>query len=454
MKKRHAASLGVLVLSTLIASCGGGGGGGGGGGFPGLALPPANNTPPPANNPAGAWLTFNPSPVELTVFPNASKTFAVVATSTKVISAPVNVGIIEPKGVITTNIKIASAGLQYTATMSTNPALAPGVHTGNFEVRACYDANPLVCSQPVEGSPWQVPYKITVIDPASLHYSRWEAAQKNAGFTDNFALSYVKGKLVVEAANYYDATMETWTSSDVGNTWVKLLPPTIPSVSTKGFALASDGDAIYLSAGQSVGSYGKPTGQYLNHVWKFDGTDWTQKTAAAEFPGRMDHVMAKVGNTLYVVAGRTASGDVRNVWKSDNDGVNWTQIAQGLPAELGKPTCALNWKGSLLLVGDKVATSSDGANFTIAGGLPATFPKNSLHCAVLDGRLFISPTSNSTIGSTEQNAMSTTDLATWQIERSRPFSTPDAPGMVAIDGRLVVTTGQGTSERTTYRTVP
>eukprot|EP01036_Dinobryon_divergens_P011909 gene11909-16031_t len=179
--------------------------------------------------------------------------------------------------------------------------------------------------------------------------------------------------------------METWTSSDIGSTWTKMTTAQVPPL-TRNFALANDDNAIYLSGGQAGGS-----SAYQNHVWKFDGTDWSQKTAAAEFPGVADHVMAKVGNALYVVAGRTMAGIMRNVWRSDNDGVNWTQVSPSLPAELGKPTCALNWKGSLLLVGDKVATSTDGATFAIAGGLPATFPKGSLHCAVLDGRLFISP---------------------------------------------------------------
>ncbi|MGJ7504390.1 hypothetical protein ACSFBF_28815 [Variovorax sp. ZT5P49] len=449
MKKRYAASLGVLVLSCLIASCGGGGGGGGGGGFPGLVTPPPTGGTPPPSNPAGAWLTFNPSPVELTLFPNTPKTFSVVATSTKVISAPVYVGIIEPKGVITTNIKISSAGLQYTATMNTNPALAPGVHTGNFEVRVCYDANPLVCSQPVEGSPWQLPYKFTVIDPASLHYSGWEAAQTTPGFLDNFALSYRGGAPFVVTAGFYTNVMETWTSGDIGSTWTKVTTAQVPTPLTKGFALASDDSAIYLSGGQLSGS-----SAYQNQVWKFDGTDWSQKTAAAEFPGRANHVMAKVGNALYVVAGRTTAGDVRNVWRSDNDGVNWTQVSQGLPAALGNPTCALNWQGSLLLVGDQVATSADGATFTMASGFPSTFPKGSTQCAVLNGRLFISPTSTFSDNGSGKSAVSTTDLANWQLERSRLTTMGDAPGMAAINSRLVVTTGQGSSQRTTYRTVP
>ncbi|MGJ7525629.1 hypothetical protein [Variovorax sp. GB1P17] len=449
--KRCVASLGVLVLSSLIASCGGGGGGGGGGGFPGLLPPP--NTPPVAN-PAGAWLTFNPSPVELTLFPNTPQTFYVTATSTKVITVPVSVGIIDTKGVITTNVKISSSGQQYTATLNTNASLAAGTYTGNFEVRACYDTNPLTCAQPVEGSPWQLPYKITVIDPATLHYSAWEAAQTTPGFTDNFALSYRDGKPIVVSANFYDGNMDTWTSADIGSSWTKVPTTTALTPSTKSFALASDGVAVYLSGGQTVGTYGKPLGGYKSHVWKFDGNDWQPQATAALFPGREAHVMAKVGTTLYVAGGRNGAGAMRDVWKSTDDGINWTKAADALPAALGNPTCALNWQGSLLLVGDQVATSADGTNWTLASGFPANFPKGSTQCAVLNGRLFISPTSDATFGKPNQNAMSTTDLVNWQLERPRVGSSGDASGMAVIQGRLLVTTGQGTSQRTTYRTVP
>lgn len=448
MKKRYAASWGAFVLSSLLAACGGGGGGGGGG-FPGVGLPPGGGGDTPQPNPAGAWLTFNPSRVELSLLPNSPTSFNVVATSTKVISAPVNVAIIDTKGVITNQTRISSSGLTYTATLNTNPALAAGTHTGNFEIRVCYDANPLVCSQPVEGSPWQLPYKITVADPASLHYARWETViEIGPSFRDNFALSHRNDAPVVVTAGTYASQMATWTSANLGNSWTEVPTSRLPPLS-RDFALASDGNAVYLSGGDEP----MDPNNHLSHVWKFDGTNWTQKTAAAEFPGRSGHVMAKVGNALYVVAGSTTAGDMRNVWRSDNDGANWSQVASSLPADLGKPTCALNWKGSLLVVGDRVATSTDGATFTLTGGYPETFPKGSTQCAVLDNRLYISPSDN-ILKQPVQDVVSTTDLVNWQIERPRAQTGADAPGMAAVGGRLIVITGRGTSSLATYRTVP
>jgi hypothetical protein len=48
--------------------------------------------------------------------------------------------------------------------LHSNPALGPGRYQGSIEYRACYDATD-VCAQPVEGSPWKLPYDLTVVEP-------------------------------------------------------------------------------------------------------------------------------------------------------------------------------------------------------------------------------------------------------------------------------------------------
>ncbi|MDP9933506.1 sialidase family protein [Variovorax paradoxus] len=385
------------------------------------------------------------------MFYDTPTVFSVTTTSTKTIAEPVNVGIIDRQGVIMANARISMVTqLKYFASMTTNRALAAGTHTGSLEVRVCYD-DPLTCARPVEGSPWQLPYTIRVIDPASLSYQRWEVAQTTPGYLDNFALSYRAGKPIVVAAGFYTRVMETWASDDVGTTWTKLTSPTSPTPLVRGFALASDDTAIYLSGGQNLTASGPtaPTAQYQSHIWKFDGTDWQARTGAAGFAQRADHVMAKVGSSLYVAGGRNGAGSFRDLWRSVDDGATWSKVIDTLPAALGNPTCALNWQGSLLLAGDAVATSPDGVSWTVHGGYPAKFPKKSVQCAVLGNRLFlVAPDGNS-------YSVSTTDLANWKYERSPVLSAAsNAPGMAAIDGRLVVTTGQGTSERSVFRTVP
>jgi hypothetical protein len=298
----------------------------------------------------------------------------------------------------------------------------------------------------VEGSPWRVPYSIKVIDPASLSYSRWEEGDTTPGFLNDFALSSIGDVPYVVSAGFYTGVMEVRTSANLGTDWT-LVSTNSPPPLSRGFALAGDGDAIYLSGGQAINAYSKPTGVYRSHVWKFDGANWQQRTPSASFAGREGHVMAKVGLRLYVAGGRQASTQFNDLWMSIDEGINWNQVASMLPPALGRPTCALDWQGRLLLIGNSVVSSADGTTWTEHGGRPASFPSGSTQCAVMNGRLFI----NAKDGNSQ--AVSTNDLATWQLER--PMSMwSNAPGMAAVNGRLLITTGSGTTYLPTYRTVP
>lgn len=430
----------AACVAAWLAGCGGGGGGNGDAGGSGSG----SSTP----SSAGSWLTFSPSRVDLTMLPGTSTPIIIDAVSSRTIAEPINVAIIDAKGVIvakSVGITPMSA-LRYSIVMFTQPALAAGVHSGSFEVRLCYDS-PLTCARPVEGSPWQLPYTITVSDPASLSYQRWEEAQTTPGFLANFALSQISTTPVVVSAGFYSGVMETWTSADLGSGWRQPALPANTMPMSGAFALASDGKSIYLSGGQAVGAYGKLTGNYLNHVWKFDGTSWREQTPAAPFAGRRNHVMAKVGDTLYLGGGRNGSEFLQDLWASSDDGVTWRKISASLPAGVSSPSCALNWRGSLLLVGNQVATSADGVAWTVHAGYPPRFPQRSTQCAVLNDRLFINSTSY------DFDAVSSADLQSWKIERPMG-GVGNAPGMAAIDGRLLITSGDGTSQRTVYRTVP
>jgi len=432
----------VASVSVVLVGCGGGGGGGSSAGGNASANAPASS--------AGPWLTFSPSPVELELLPNKATVFSVKATSTKTIAQAVNIAIIDTKGVIQPTISLTQNSPQvYFAAMTTNAALAPGVYSGQFEVRVCYDA-PIACASPVEGSPWQLPYRFHVNDPASLSFKQWEAAQTTPGFLDDFAISQSASVPVVVTAGFYSRVMETWTSADAGTSWTLLTTAHSPTPLTRGFALAGDGSAIYLSGGQGLKTSGSPgiTGVFASHVWKFDGSDWTAQTPAASFPPREGHVMAKVGATLYVAGGTTGATVWRDLWRSIDDGVNWSKVLDTLPTALGRISCAVNWQGSLLLVGQTgLATSADGVQWNVRSGLPARFPFGSTQCGLLNNRLVVvAPDGN-------RDTYSSADLQSWQLEPSPGFATP-SPGAAAVAGRLLTVTGSGTSQRTVYRTVP
>ncbi|MFK3739957.1 PQQ-binding-like beta-propeller repeat protein [Massilia sp. TN1-12] len=153
---------GSLVLGVVLAGCGGGGGGGGGDVTSGTGSQPSS--------PDGAWLTFNPNPVDVSGYEGDDIPIELVATSTRTFSAPFNIAVIDPNGIVTNAMRFTALDtMHYRATLAT-ARLAAGTHQTSLEVRVCEDT-PTVCSKPFPGSPWRVPVKITA-KPATEAASR------------------------------------------------------------------------------------------------------------------------------------------------------------------------------------------------------------------------------------------------------------------------------------------
>ena len=169
-----------FVSAAVLSACGGGGGSPGAtpaAGTPSGTTSPApaptpggTTTPPtvgggtttPPVTPGGTWLTLTPSPISLTINKGESVAFTVTARSSQTIAQNFNVGVIDAKGVITTDVQLtARSELEYVATLHTSPSLTTGTYTTNLEVRLCQDS-PLTCRVPLPGSPWYVPLTVTV----------------------------------------------------------------------------------------------------------------------------------------------------------------------------------------------------------------------------------------------------------------------------------------------------
>jgi hypothetical protein len=138
----------MMAVAGLIASCGGGGG----------------SSPTPTPPLVSYSLSFNPKPLLGTT----AVGFAHVATATidKAIATKVNVAIVDKSGVLQAGVApviTPNSTLSYTAQLTTSNTLAKGSYSGNLEVRICND-DPAVCAQPVNGSPWQLPYQFIVQD--------------------------------------------------------------------------------------------------------------------------------------------------------------------------------------------------------------------------------------------------------------------------------------------------
>lgn len=131
----------ALSLVCSLAACGGGG----------------DEASPPQSA-----LAFSPSPVTASVpQANTVTTLQVTATSSRTYQQMIyvmvvdSVGVINPYGVTVTPL----SATVYQAQLTTASGLSLGHHTGQFEVRVCYDA---ACQSQVPGSPSYLPYDINV----------------------------------------------------------------------------------------------------------------------------------------------------------------------------------------------------------------------------------------------------------------------------------------------------
>lgn len=136
-----------------------------------------------------SWLSFSPATSEVTSYAGESVAFRILASASKPVEGVVNIGIIDSRGVIEPSVALTYAAPQYLAELRTAASLSAGTYSGNLEVRLCRD-DPRVCAQPVAGSPWQVPYRFTILAASNLSAltplagaGAWTTYQGNAAHT-------------------------------------------------------------------------------------------------------------------------------------------------------------------------------------------------------------------------------------------------------------------------------
>lgn len=157
--------VGVLSAAMLLG-CGGGGGGGAGTVAPGGSAGNGGGTP--IVTPGGTWLSFTPASVEVAAYEGEAATFSITGTATRTFAQSFNIGIVDSKGIITTDVDVrVLTATSYQATLRTSANLSPGVHQSYLEVRLCEDS-PTVCKTPLPGSPWKVPLTLQVKPASSL----------------------------------------------------------------------------------------------------------------------------------------------------------------------------------------------------------------------------------------------------------------------------------------------
>ena len=189
---------------------------------------------------------------------------------------------------------------------------------------------------------------VDVYDPARFSVSDWVAVNTNVPMLSDFRLDGQGANLVATTAGFYTRTMDTFVSSDGGQTW-NLMGIAGPGIYTKNFATTSDGASIYYSSG--VAGIVMP-----GQIWKFNGVGWSQRMGMA-FTARQRHALAKFNGSLYAIGGITADGLYQgDVWRSTDDGANWIKVAT--PFYGRADVCAVAFQGKLVAI----AGSAPGKN--------------------------------------------------------------------------------------------
>ncbi|NML46361.1 exo-alpha-sialidase [Ramlibacter sp. G-1-2-2] len=297
-----------------------------------------------------------------------------------------------------------------------------------------------------------------VTDPAAFSFSGWELMTTTAPFLQDFRVGGIGHTVYVITRGYNSHTVETWASTNGGAGWT-LVPGAGPTGDLRRFALASDGVGIYLSGGTDA------TGAASPAVWYFDGTTWTQRTAAAPFPGRESHEMLWSNGALYVLGGRLGMTWYDDTWRSTDGGVTWT-LASAHGFENRYDFCAVaDASGAMIVTGghnvsvDRISVyrSTDGTSWTRLpvdenSPLRTANQTQSGACALLNGRIVFAGDGPALTGAS--NTVSSSDGITWSYEPHKIDLMTLTAGGVVVDGRMYVTAGSGTSQRKVVRTIP
>ena len=147
----------------------------------------------------------------------------------------------------------------------------------------------------------------------------------------------LKGAIYIMGGEGTGANLnDVWKSDDGGRTWREVTQPSSPRFDMRqnhSSVVLGEGDAaeLYVIGGQGSGS------TRFNDVWKSaDGGIWSEVTVDTPFtPPRNSHTPALVKDGshagLYLIAGEGAASNLKDVWKSTDQGKNWTRVTDNAP---------------------------------------------------------------------------------------------------------------------------
>ena len=209
-------------------------------------------------------------------------------------------------------------------------------------------------------------------------------------------------------------------SSTDGTTWVSSANPAwFPKVyyATAQTDPASSGTKYAYILGGSNGTNLK------NDVWRSaDGINWTQMTAAAQWPVRYEATAVGLGNKIYIMGGQsaTAGTNYNDVWSSADGGATWMQATAHAPWSTRNQLSSVAYNGAIWILGgdnnssdSDVWKSTDGANWTEVTASAPWGRLNNPCVLVFNHALFLIGGNNASQNHTSSLVWSSTDGLNW-----------------------------------------
>ncbi len=225
------------------------------------------------------------------------------------------VGIFDSSGLI--NSLITNVDQGFKATLKTSATLLPGEYSSNVEVRLCRD-DPRTCREPLPGSPWVVPLKLTVKKPTGLTplkkmagvgaWSTYQGNVSHTGYVDaNFDVSRFSPRFTIPANG--TAQKISTAANDNGNVYMSYMDQGQAEVRS---IKETDGSFAWRASLGKVDSVNPPavgngfvfvttTAYNLDKLWVFNQQDGSlvYKSGEGNVYSAGSHALTVVGGDVY-----------------------------------------------------------------------------------------------------------------------------------------------------------
>jgi PKD repeat protein len=286
----------------------------------------------------------------------------------------------------------------------------------------------------------------------------WTEMTSSAGWLGRIRFSSVvmpDGSIVLmggKEEGLLNLTNDVWRSTNNGADWTR--------ITTGAEWEPREGhSSVVMSDGSIILMGGSNSSSQKNDVWRStnNGADWTQMTASAEWSARTTHSSVVMSDGSIVLMGGNSDGSYRNdVWRSTDNGATWTQLTGTAEWSGRGHFCSVVMPdGSIVLMGgyddgenggwnDVWRSTNNGVNWTQMTANAGWSDRHRHTCIVMpDSSIVLMGGVNSYVGYYNDVWRSTDNGGTWtQLTANAEWSPRSHHNSVALpDGSIVLMGG-------------